>query len=737
MTDKTPPPSPRQRASEARRIEKKRRKRELIIAAIAFFVALVLTYVQLTKLYAGDRLFMALFNINFILLLGILFVVIRNGYKLLLERRQRILGSGLRSRLTLAFVSLAMLPCLLMLFVTTKFVQLSMDFWFKEQIETSLDFALNISSSAYEHTEDNLDTHRKFIEQHLADTALPLTSASVQHYLAVKQREYNLDFLGIIDGQKDLLVWSSPDDSPEPYASARSELSLEHIAHDGRASSLVSSFTGDFLFYITPLSRYEGTFLVQAENLGAGLSAKVARISKGVNEYKALRKVRRSLKGLLYSSLAVLTGLITMAAIWLAFRLARDISAPVLTVASGIKRIASGDLSIRLEDTPTDEMTTLVRSFNKMAQDLDTSRKEIVGINYKLEKQNVEIARHNKYIETVLDNIDAGVISFDADGYITTINKAASTIFNVTPSQAIGKKANDFVYSKYVNKLETIQHQLRSRQKNRIQLSFVAPAGSEEKRLLVTCVGFVTDGVYSGCVAVFEDISEVERMQRLAAWREVARRIAHEIKNPLTPIKLSAERLNKKFGKDINDPAFAQSTKLIVTQVEQLQNMVQEFSAFAKLPEIQPVHCSISEIISDSIELFKTSHPSIVWQVSIPDNLPKILLDPSAMQRVFINLFTNAVEAFALSKEPSPMVNVSVVLMDNTDFIRIDVENNGPPVSEEIRSQMFDPYVSNKKGGTGLGLTIVRSIIADHHGYVRAHNREGGGLVIAIELPAK
>ncbi len=728
-------PTPKQRATQARRLEKKRRKRELFIAGIAFCVVLVLTYIQLAKLYAGDRLFMALFNINFILLLGILFVVIRNGYKLFLERRQRILGSGLRSRLTLAFVSLAMIPCFLMLFVTTKFVQLSMDFWFKEQIETSLELALSISSSAYEHTETNLDNHRHFIEQYLDKNALPITSASIQHHFALKQKEYNLEFLGVIDDQKNLIIWSSPDNSSEPYASARGELHLNLIEHDGQVSSLVSAFTGDYLFYITPLAKYEGMFLVQAENLGAGLSAQVERIGKGVNEYKTLRKVRRSLKGLLYISLAVLTGLITMAAIWLAFRLARDLSAPVLAVASGIKRIASGDLSIRLEDSPTDEMTTLVRSFNKMAQDLDTSRKEIGGVNYKLEKQNLEIAQHNKYIETVLDNIDAGVISFNATGSITTINKAASTIFRVLPHQAIGKKANDFLYGDYSQRVESIQQQLRSRQKNRIQLSFVIPLGTEEKRLLVTCVGFSTDGVYSGCVAVFEDISEVERMQRLAAWREVARRIAHEIKNPLTPIKLSAERLNKKFGNKIEDPAFAQSTKLIISQVEQLQSMVQEFSAFAKLPEVQPVPCSLKAIVQESIEIFTTSHPHIDWRTTLPSDLPKIHLDPKAMQRVFINLFTNAVEAFALSQESAPFVAVTVRPLPEVGFIHIDIENNGLPVSEEIRSQMFDPYVSNKKGGTGLGLTIVRSIVADHHGYVRAHHREGGGITITIELP--
>ena len=735
MTNQTEHPSPKQRASEARRLEKKRRKRELIIAGVAFGIVLILTYIQLTKLYAGDRLFMALFNINFIILIGILFVVIRNSYKLFLERRQRILGSGLRSRLTLAFVSLAMIPCLLMLFVTTKYVQLSMDFWFKEQIETSLDYALSVTSTAYQRTEQSLGTRSQAIEDTLLQTSLPLTSASVQHSLTTKRKEYNIDFVGLIHKDKSLISWSSADNSTEPYASARSELHLDNIALDGRESSLVPAFTGDYLFYITPLTYHDEVYLVLAENMGAGLSAKVERINKGVNEYKALRKVRRSLKGLLYISLAVLTGLITMAAIWLAFRLARDISAPILAVASGIKRIASGDLSIRLEDSPTDEMTTLVRSFNKMAQDLDTSRQEIVGFNYKLERQNLAIAQHNKYIETVLNNIDSGVISFDANGFITTMNKAASNMFQIPPEKAIGKKANDFVYATYVLRIETIQQQLRSKQKSRVQQSFVFPIGSEEKRILVTCVGFATDDIYSGCVAVFEDISEVERMQRLAAWREVARRIAHEIKNPLTPIKLSAERLAKKFGSGIEDPAFTQSTKLIISQVEQLQSMVQEFSAFAKLPEIKPVTSSITAVIRDSMELFTTSHPHINWQVTLPENLPTLLLDPEAMQRVFINLFTNAIEAFTLSKEEHPAVSVSVQWEQEMSFLHINVENNGAPVSEEIRSQMFDPYVSNKKGGTGLGLTIVRSIIADHHGYVRAHHREGGGIIITIELP--
>lgn len=722
--------SPRPRKNEL-----KRRRRELIIAAIAFVVMLVLISIQLGKLYAGDRLFMALFTVNFTILLVVLLVVVRNGFKLFLERRQRILGSGLRARLTLAFVGLASMPCVLMLVVTTKYVQISMDFWFKEQIETSIDMAMDLSTDVYSLTEKKLRDRGFTLINIIKNEYNEDNDFNLQKLLEEKRSEYGYVFAAVTNNRGDLLRWSSAKRATIPYNDAKENLSWSKIQELGYTSTLTPGFDGDFLFSIIPFGNLEENYLVLTDNLGAGFKARFDRVSAGANEYKYLRKFKRSLKGLLYSSLAVLTALIMLGAVWLAFRLGRQIAAPVLAVAKGTKRIAQGDLSVRLEDAPTDEMGTLVRSFNKMAQDLEASRQDIISFNYQLEKQNERIARHSDYIETVLDNIAAGVVSFDANGQVATMNKAASEILHMNIDNVLGKKIEEVLDEPYASKAANILDLFSSKKRTNMRYTVSIPLGGEERRLLITSVGFSTGGVYSGSVAVFEDISEMEKMQRLAAWREVARRIAHEIKNPLTPIKLSAERMAKKFGHEVKDPVFLQSISLIVEQVEHLQAMVQEFSAFAKLPEANPKMGRIEPLLIKLVELFRSSHANIKWELEIPENLPELSLDQEAVSRAFMNLFTNAAEALVATKTPNPLVRTRVSYINNLNQIHISVENNGPGLSESQRAQIFEPYFTSKKGGTGLGLTIVRSIISDHLGYVRALPREEGGLIISVELP--
>ncbi|MDR3176819.1 MAG: HAMP domain-containing protein [Desulfovibrio sp.] len=718
-------------AHEARERERKRRRRELLFAALAFLLVLLLTWLQLEQFRAGDSLFVVMFNVNFVLLISVLLIVLRNGFKLLLERRRGLLGSGLRARLVLAFVGLSLLPCLLMFLITTKYVQLSMDFWFKQQIESSMDAALVIAGDVYERTGQALLRQSEKIK---AETrGLAWTQASGAETLKEKCLEYGNALAGIHDAGDGKTLALVGDADVDTWKQALAKFDAGKIKQQGYDLALVSTPDQDYLFAAVAL---EGDLrLITSAALGEGFASGTERIVRGSREYGHLRNIKNPLKLMLYSSLGVLTALIILGAVWFGFRLAREMSAPIFALASGTDRIAGGDLSVRLADNAKDEFGMLIRSFNRMATDLETSRRETTEAYMLLERQNQEIARHGKYMETVLDNIAAGVISFDAQGHIFTINKAASDILGMEPQTILGRRIEDFMPEAYGNMAKDLRERFSRRVESRARHSLGLTLGGEEKRLLLNVVGFSAEGVYSGAVAVFEDITELERMQRMAAWREVARRIAHEIKNPLTPIKLSAQRLAKKFGKEVNDPVFIEGTELIVRQVEHLLSMVQEFSAFAKLPEVKPQPGDILPLIKTVTDLFRTSHSGIKWELSAPDCLPEIPMDKEALNRAFMNILGNAADALNQGKTQTPTVRVSVSHQPSLNLLRIDVEDNGPGLTDEERSRLFEPYFSRKKGGTGLGLTIVRSIISDHRGYVRALHNEGAGTVISMELP--
>lgn len=723
-------------AAEQREREHKRRRREMLFAALAFCIVLVLTSFQLDEFRAVDAIFVGVFQINFVLLIGIFIVVLRNGVKIVMERRRKVLGSRLRARLVLAFVGFSLLPCLLMFFVTAKYVKLSMDVWFKDQIETSMDAALNLTSSMYEKIGLALVAQARNISIEAEAAGLTgMADTRMDALMERKRGEYGNALVGFFNRQGAEWNWHGEPGINTAWAAALRKFNWEQIERQGYGYTLVSGDRQDYVIALAPVDAENGSYFVIAYGMGPGYSEGIEHILRGNREYKTLRAMKQPLQLMLYSSLGVLTALIILGAVWFGFRLARELSSPLLALAMGTDRIAKGDLSVRLPDTTQDEFGVLIHSFNRMAVDLEASRLETTSAYTLLEEQNLKIARHSKYIETVLNNIAAGVVSFDNNGYISTVNRAACEILGMEPETLLGKRVEDFMPEVHGNMARSVRERFRSRLENRSQHSVSLTVAGEERRLLINVVGFSTEGVYQGAVAVFEDVSELERMQRMAAWREVARRIAHEIKNPLTPIKLSAQRLARKFGDQISSPAFTQSTELIVRQVEHLQDMVQEFSAFAKLPEVKPQPGNLEPLLISITDMFRNSHSGIEWQLEIPHALPQLPMDRDALERVFMNIFANAAEVLQMGGTEHPVVRIGAHHHDALNLVRIDVADNGPGMTEEERSRLFEPYFSRKKGGTGLGLTIVRSIVSDHRGYVRAQRREDGGTVITVELP--
>lgn len=721
--------------------ERARRKREVVIALIGVLLIVVLTWVELKLLGVNSYLFLGLFNLNFILLLVVLFVVARNGVKLVLERRRNVLGSRLRSRLVLAFIFLSLVPVALMFYVSAKFVQTSVDYWFKAQVEDSMEQSLEIGRAFYQSAQARVEQRGREVLAQIADNHMTWGGKTMDAHLVNSQREYGLTVIGVITPEGRDQNKHPPQVFDRVWGEARGKIDMESLRKNPHYVSVVLSSAGnDLIVGILPVDEGKAGFLVLGESIGSGLMYKLDQVVRGLDEYKKLRKLKYPWKMNLYMTLGVMSLLIVLGASWFGFRLAKEISAPVQAMALGTERIAKGDLSVRLDDAGDDELGSLVRSFNRMAEDLEAGQTRLMSANERMAQQYEELERRGRYIEAVLDNITSGVISTDALGRIGTVNKAAEAMLGIRAEQILGLKAQHLVQGEFSDLLKEALAQIAKTPTAQWTRQIDLPLQGRSARFLVNVVGLSsgqtgqagqTDG--TGLVAVFEDITELEKMQRLAAWREVAQRIAHEIKNPLTPIKLSAQRLLRKFGPGNQDPAFDECGQLIVREVERLQQLVAEFSNYAKLPEPEMRLSDLGALLEEVVGTFATAHRDIHWTLAPDPALPSFPFDSEGLRKVFINLLTNAAEA--LENQDDGAVEVRAELLAASGRVRVSVADNGPGFSQKERARMFEPYYSRKKSGTGLGLTIVRSIVTDHKGAVRVEAAHPKGSVFVVELP--
>lgn len=713
---------------------KKRRDFFLVLGAIALIG--MLTWVELRYFGVDSYLFLAFFNLNFILLLLILFLVVRNVFKLIIERRRKVLGAKLRTRLVLAFVSMSIVPVLLMFFIAVRFVQTSVDYWFQEQVASSMTQALEVGQLFYGSVKKGLEVRATSTLDQIRLNEFLWGGRGMEAFLEEKKNsEQDLTLMGVVNPNLSEQNWFADSEWDERWPQVRENIPWpDLLERPVYWTGLWPSETGDLVVGILPVDNAKTGFLVVGQKIDPGLLARLEGIVQGLDEYRKLEAIKYPLKAALYTILAVITLLIIFGSIWYGFKLSREISQPVMALAEGTQRIARGDLDVSLEDHSDDELGLLVRSFNKMAMDLKNSQKNLTQVNMRLGAQNEELEARSRYMEVVLDNITAGVISVDHDGKITTVNKAAEFILGLDSKKVLGRYPLDLVGGEYGALIRDVLNQLSDLPDSQWQRQLDIDVQGRMVKILVNAVILKADKNDNyGIVAVFEDITELEKMQRLAAWREVAKRIAHEIKNPLTPIKLSAQRLEKKFNDRIQDPSFIQSTQLIIRQVENLQQMVREFSAFAKLPDVKPRLDRLDTLLEEVVSIFRQSHRNIDWDLRFVSPLPEFNFDRDALKRVFMNLFLNAAEALGEVNDGAAKINVDYDQQLRRVFVH--VADNGPGLNSEERARMFEPYYSGKKEGTGLGLAIVKSIVSDHGGFVRVKSNHPRGIVFVVELP--
>jgi two-component system nitrogen regulation sensor histidine kinase NtrY len=426
--------------------------------------------------------------------------------------------------------------------------------------------------------------------------------------------------------------------------------------------------------------------------------------------------------------LAFFTLIVVFMALWVALRIARGITDPIQSLAQATEEVASGNLDVRLNLRREDEIGLLINSFNHMVAGLKDGKET-------LQKAYVKSDRERLWMENILANINSGVVFLDVYGKILTINVAARSILNVNAEDVINKNYRELTAMIASEELNALISGIIIKDLKGIEKDVRVTVG--DKRLILRV--FVTTlrdkaSIPIGLLVVFDDLTDVIKAQKAIAWEEVARRIAHEIKNPLTPIKLSTERMMKKWeqkDKDF-DQIFERSTRTIVNEVDSLKRLVDEFSRFGKMPEIKKMPTNLASIINEALELYK-DYKGFNVKVLLPGDMPPVEMDGEQFKRVMINIFDNAFQAMGNSGN----IELKVYMDKAANRVFMDIADDGPGMKEDDKDKIFLPYFSTKKDGTGLGLAIANKIVMEHRGYIRVRDNSPKGTIFTIELPIR
>ena len=734
-------------ASYISKEERNRRKREVIISVVIIAVIALLTFAENRIMHFGAGipvsntiLMFILININLLLLILLIFLVFRNLVKLLYDRKRKVMGAKLRTKLVVAFITLSLLPTIVLFFFSINFITTSIEFWFNVPVEQALENSLRVGRSLYWHAEETSSFFMERMSYQIEAKKLldPKNKKALFRYIQIVQREFNLNAVEIYTANADRLTFAlAPGLEDKPFAVISSDDLKKNIPLNSvrTVSERISSgelirTIGTIPFGVAPPAAE--AFVALANLMPPDLAENMASISRGYEEYQQIKLLKKPIQITYYITLSIVALLVVFCAVWFGFYLAKTITIPIRELAEGTRKVAEGDLSFSIEIVADDEIGSLVNSFNKMTKDLRIGRDQLELSARLLRDQNVEIEKRRQYMEIVLKNVSAGVITLDAGGFISTMNKSAEKMLNLKSEDIIKKSYKKILSGEMLDLAEEVMEQLKTSRNDAVRLPLKLAIDGRPMSFLMHINALKDDmGQHMGIVMVFDDLTELEKAQRMAAWREVARRIAHEVKNPLTPISLSAQRLKRKYSDQINQPVFDECTQTITDHVELIRNLVDEFSLFARFPTANPKPCNLPPIIEETLALYKEGHKKINFNFNITEDIPRLNLDRQQIKQAMINLVDNAIGSIRNEG------NILIILTHDPilKIVRLEVADDGVGISDIDKTRLFEPYFSTKKAGMGLGLTIVSSIITDHNGMIRVQDNKPKGAKFVIDLP--
>ena len=668
----------------------------------------------------------ALSALNFFAFIIFGFIFLRSILKLMRERRTLALGAQIKTRLLIYFFAFSLLPIIAMAVFSYLFMNRALDRWFTEIPGNVIAEARKVQEQSLIDRSEKLDESARMIA---ATIAADEPGAAELKSIADAG---SLVHIGILSPSMAPII------SFDREVSAEQKPELDRLLAGAQAGNMTDPAMHDGKGFDVAVAEMSGgrKLIVVPDPFGERTVSKI--VENSFAEFERLKETQVTVRRLGLLTLGVLTFLLMFASSWIAFYVARGLTEPIKALAEGADEIARGNLGHRVDVLAEDELAILVSTFNVMSA--------------KLESNSLELSERRRYIETVLETLPTGIISFDFDDRVSTINTAAINILKLHDYELTGAKLDNYIPEESRAVFERLLS--RARRVGNASEQTVLKTGrtdgdtprEEEPTVALTATKLPADG---GVVLVIEDLSELISAQRASAWQEVARRMAHEIKNPLTPIQLSAERIAKRFltsghtetgnGKRIDDKGpigdvVQESTATILREVTSLKTMVDEFSRFARLPDTKLEPADVNEVIEQAVTVFHGRFTRLVIDLELGESLPQVSLDAEQLKRVFVNLIENSVEAFD-GDAVDPRILVTTRYEPARDLVVAEVSDNGKGIAPSDLQKLFQPYFSTKGRGTGLGLAIVNRIITEHHGRIKVVANQPKGAKFIIELP--
>jgi len=713
----------------------------LIIAGVAIlFVLIVMVRIffdeskNFSPLFINSTtLIISLWTIIILFSLTFLFILLRNIIKLYYSRSKDETGGRFKNRLVFFFIAFSIIPTLLIFFFATDLIDRGIEKWFNVDIDSIMAKTEELEPSYYERAKEELKHFSKIMATDIKEYKKYTYENRIFMDNSIKKqmKEYKLDVVNIYRNNKEILTKFNPVIPLQEYKDLPRDIVWRSLGGDDyfpidslKKGVLIRSgvrFTtpeGDRILVITG-KYYPDRYIKNLKSLSAM-----------VNKYNQLKPIKTPVKTTYFLLFVFITILIIFSASWLGFYLAKGITTPIDKLAAAASEITKGNLDVRIDYTAKDEFNSLISEFNKMVTDLRENRD-------KLNKRTIELKQRRSMTETILNNITSGVIALDSTGEIIDINPEAERMFSLKSSEVLKthfaealaehqyKDIRSIIEKAYKTKFKIIEKELNFKIKGKI-LNLATK---------ITHIRNPVNKKFSGLLVVLTDLTALIKAQRLLVWREVAKRIAHEIKNPLTPIQISSQRILKalelpddKFRKIVED-----SLNIILQELDSIKNLAEEFSQYARLPEVNFTTGDINQILEKLVSVYSSIYNNIEFKVDLDVDIPALVkMDTEQIKRIFVNLIDNGIDA--MNKEG--IMEISSKYIKSSQFIKIEIADIGPGISDEDKGKLFIPYFSNKSGGTGLGLAIAHNIIEEHNGLITVVDNTPQGAKFIIEIPA-